>query len=146
MSEEIKPIEETLIEIPKTEEVSQDINIDDLIKEIELENEKRFNSVKDEAVTQAQKGMVKQDTVKDALLKLNEVHQKQLSQINENFNKQLTELKENIVTQKGTISNVGQGNPYSSQAQENYNVWKDQGVSDDAKVDLLIQHIRSGKF
>lgn len=145
MTNEVVPTPEPVVQTP-TPAPQVGLDIDKLMAEIEAENTARLTQTKTEAIIEAKKDMVSADTVKQLLSKVNEAHSQQLSNTVENLNKQLTELKESITTQKGAINTATPSNPYSAQSQANYNVWKDPGISDEQKTEILIQNIRQGKF
>ena len=122
---------------------SPQLDIDKLLKDIEVENNAKLNQTKTDAINEAQNGMISADTVKQLLTKVNEAHETQMSETLTNFNTQMTELKDTVVTQKGTINQSSNPNTPPTEA---YNPWKDNQVSDAAKVELLIKHIRRGNL
>jgi len=129
----------------QSQETEVSIDIDKLIQDIELENNKKLDEVKSQAVNEARKGVITEEVLKGVVSKVTEIQSKKFQETIESLNNELSELKEKIPTQKGVMSGV-QGNPYNqpAQQQENYNVWNDPNIPDEEKTDLLIRYIRQG--
>jgi len=146
MVEETPIVNEEVVE-PIVEETpkAESINIEELLKEIKDSEVKRDEAVKQEAVSEANKG--NQELIQAVTNKLtnnfNQLFDKQQKAYEDKINtinSQMEEVKGNITTQKG-VPNMD--NPNETKTQTVQEVW--DSWSDQQRIDYAFENFQSRK-